>query len=82
MFKFRIQKYVGLLSITIAAAAGCKAPALTTATENRLVPASYGSTQDTTNTSALPWAQFLYRSEPGNADGYCVKAMHRNRNWN
>lgn len=60
MFKFRIQKYVGLLSIILAAAAGCKAPALTTATENRSTPASYGNnTQDTTNTSTLPWRSFF-----------------------
>lgn len=60
MFKFRIQKYVGLLSIVLAAAAGCKAPALTTATENRSTPASYGTnTQDTTNTSTLPWRSFF-----------------------
>jgi outer membrane protein TolC len=59
MFKFRIQKYVGLLSIIVAAAAGCKAPALTTATENRSVPASYGTNQDTANTSTLPWRTFF-----------------------
>ena len=60
MFKFRIQKYVGLLSIVLAAAAGCKAPALTTATENRSTPVSYGNnTQDTTNTSMLPWRSFF-----------------------
>jgi len=60
MFKFRIQKYVGLLSIVLAAAAGCKAPALTTASENRSTPASWGSnTQDTTNTSTLPWRSFF-----------------------
>jgi NodT family efflux transporter outer membrane factor (OMF) lipoprotein len=60
MFKFRIQKYVGLLSIVLAAAAGCKAPALTTATENRSTPASFGNnTQDTINTSTLPWRSFF-----------------------
>ena len=60
MFKFRIQKYVGLLSIVLAAAAGCKAPALTTATENRSTPASYGNnTQDTATSSTLPWRSFF-----------------------
>jgi len=60
MFKFRIQKYVGLLSIVLAAAAGCKAPALTTATENRSTPASWANnTRDTTNISTLPWRSFF-----------------------
>jgi multidrug efflux system outer membrane protein len=59
MFKFTIQKYAGFLLLVLAAAAGCKAPALTTVTENRSVPASFGDTNDTTNSSNQPWRNFF-----------------------
>src|ERR1044072_2828600 len=59
MFKIPIKKYVGLSLLIAAAAAGCKAPALTTATENRSVPATFAGNQDTTNTSTLPWRSFF-----------------------
>ncbi len=72
MFKFSIQKYAGLLLIVLAAAAGCKAPALTTATENRSVPASFGNNQDTTNMAALPWRSFFTDKNLVGADRYCV----------
>src|SRR5690349_3334087 len=58
MFKFSTQKCIGLLFI-ILAVASCKAPAITTATENRSVPVSFGNSQDTSNMSALPWRNFF-----------------------
>src|SRR5688572_4028402 len=58
MFKFSIRTCIGLLTIYLAAA-GCKVPAITTATGNRSVPASFGNGSDTTNTATLPWRSFF-----------------------
>jgi NodT family efflux transporter outer membrane factor (OMF) lipoprotein len=58
MYKFSIRTCIGLLTIFLAVA-GCKVPAITTATENRSVPASFGNNPETTNTSTIPWRQFF-----------------------
>lgn len=58
MCKFSIRTCIGLLTLYLAAA-GCKVPAITTASENRSVPASFGNSSDTGNTSTLPWRSFF-----------------------
>ncbi|THU39300.1 TolC family protein [Niastella caeni] len=58
MFKFSIHTCIGLLCLFLAAA-GCKAPEATTAIENRLVPASYDNSKNTTNTGTIPWRTFF-----------------------
>jgi outer membrane protein, multidrug efflux system len=58
MFKFSKHTCIVLLTIYLAAA-GCKVPAITTATENRSVPASFGNSSDSANTSTLPWRNFF-----------------------
>jgi hypothetical protein len=58
MYKLSIRTCIGLLTI-FSAVAGCKVPAIATATENRSVPTTYGNSQDTANTSTLPWRSFF-----------------------
>ena len=55
------HKYIGLLSICLGMAS-CKVPAVIQGNENKPVPGSYNTTnttQDTTNTAALPWKTFF-----------------------
>jgi outer membrane protein, multidrug efflux system len=56
MYKPKI--FSALLVICIAVSS-CKLPALTEQTENKLVPISYGTNTDTTNTGAVQWRQFF-----------------------
>lgn len=57
MFKRRMHQYIGVLGLCLAA--GCKIPSITQRTENRSVPASYGNTDDTTNTATIQWREFF-----------------------
>ncbi len=58
MFKKKIHKYLGIASISLAAAA-CGVPALTEKSENKTVPASYNNSQDTTNVADLKWKEYF-----------------------
>jgi multidrug efflux system outer membrane protein len=53
----RIVKYVGI-ACTSLMCAGCL-PSLTQKTENKTVPASYGYSQDTINTTSIKWQDFF-----------------------
>jgi len=57
MFKFKLYKYgivLGFLAIV-----SCKAPQAVTETQIKPLPESFGSSTDTTNTSALKWKNFF-----------------------
>ncbi len=58
MFRNTIIKYVGIGCICLAYAA-CKTPVLTGRTENKTVPASFNSSQDTVNSGAIKWNTFF-----------------------
>lgn len=58
MYKQRIYRYIGPLSICLAMAS-CKVPVAVQRTENRSVPVSYNNSQDTTNISAIRWRNFF-----------------------
>ena len=58
MYKSRIQRWIGPLSICLAVAS-CKVPAIMPSNENRSVPGSYNDSQDTTNMSATQWRSFF-----------------------
>ncbi|MES2371159.1 MAG: TolC family protein [Bacteroidota bacterium] len=56
MYKSKI--YSSLIGICLAIT-GCKAPAIIELAENRSVPASYTSSNDTTNAAAVQWRNFF-----------------------
>ncbi len=58
MYKSRIQRWIGPLSICLAVAS-CKIPAIMPSNENRSVPGSYNDSQDTVNMSATQWRSFF-----------------------
>lgn len=58
MFRNTIIKCVGIGCICLAYAA-CKTPVLTGRTENKTVPASFNSSQDTVNSGAIKWNTFF-----------------------
>jgi multidrug efflux system outer membrane protein len=58
MYKYSIFKVIGWMGICVALAS-CKAPALAPMAENRQVPLSFDTSQDTTNTSSLEWRNFF-----------------------
>jgi len=60
MYKIR-KKHIAVVCISVAFTA-CKVPSLVSKTENKTVPASYVSSQDTTNSAKLNWK--TYFSDP------------------
>lgn len=59
MYKLRIYRYLGPLSICLAIA-GCKVPAVMQRTENKSVPESYNNNkQDTASMANLQWREFF-----------------------
>ena len=58
MRKIRLHLCIGVLGLCLAMAS-CKVPAVMQATENKTVPASFGSSGDTANTAAVPWRKFF-----------------------
>jgi multidrug efflux system outer membrane protein len=58
MYKLRINNSIGLLGICLAIAS-CNIPKVTQREENRSVPASFGTTSDSTNTSNTQWRNFF-----------------------
>lgn len=58
MYKQKIYRYIGILSICIALAS-CKIPALTQRAENKNVPIAYSNSTDTTNMAAMQWRSFF-----------------------
>ncbi|WEK37190.1 MAG: TolC family protein [Candidatus Pseudobacter hemicellulosilyticus] len=58
MSKLKIHHYSWLL-ILFLAIAGCKAPAITAREASKAVPATYSSSQDTTNTATLSWREYF-----------------------
>jgi len=58
MFRSRIYKHLGVACISFAYAA-CKIPALVGKTENKTVPASYNSSQDTLNMAKVKWKDYF-----------------------
>lgn len=58
MYKLKLYRYVGPLSICLAMAS-CKVPAIVQQTENKSVPASYGTNSDTTTIATIRWRSFF-----------------------
>ncbi|WP_077924009.1 TolC family protein [Spirosoma sp. 209] len=58
MYKIRLPIYLVVACLSVAFTA-CKTPALVTRTENRTVPVSYHTSQDSTNTARLRWREFF-----------------------
>jgi NodT family efflux transporter outer membrane factor (OMF) lipoprotein len=58
MFRIRLINYLGIAGIALWFSA-CKIPSTLRKTENRTVPASYASSQDTTNTAKVKWNHFF-----------------------
>nr|WP_294870510.1 TolC family protein [uncultured Pedobacter sp.] len=58
MYKHKIYKCIALMGICMAIAS-CKIPAFIQSTENKSVPESYASNQDTTNMAVLEWKHFF-----------------------
>ncbi|MGF7215243.1 NodT family efflux transporter outer membrane factor (OMF) lipoprotein [Spirosoma lacussanchae] len=58
MYKIRLPIYLVVACLSVAFTA-CKTPALVTRTENRTVPVSYQTSQDSTNTARLRWREFF-----------------------
>nr|WP_214225977.1 TolC family protein [Pedobacter sp. B4-66] len=58
MYKHKIYKCIGLVSISLAIAS-CKIPAFVQSVENKSVPESYTNNKDTANMAALEWKSFF-----------------------
>jgi multidrug efflux system outer membrane protein len=58
MFKFKINRYAVLLSLSLAAA-GCKIPAITQPGENKPMPESFTNNKDSVNVANLSWRNFF-----------------------
>jgi len=58
MYKLRLPIHLVVACLSVAFTA-CKTPALVTRTENRTVPASYQTSQDSTNTARVRWREFF-----------------------
>ncbi len=58
MFKYRINKYSGIVAICLGIAS-CKVPAVVQQTENKSVPGIYENSSDTTNTANIDWRSFF-----------------------
>lgn len=58
MYKWRLYSGMGVLSLCLLTAS-CRVPAITTATENKTVPAAYGTGMDTSNMALIPWRRFF-----------------------
>jgi len=58
MYKHKIYKYIGLVSISLAIAS-CKIPAFKQSVENKSVPESYTNNKDTANMAELDWKRFF-----------------------
>jgi multidrug efflux system outer membrane protein len=56
---FKLKRYIPALAGMMLSVAGCKVPAITSRTENKIVPASYGNAADTSNMSAIRWRNFF-----------------------
>ncbi|ANE51422.1 TolC family protein [Flavisolibacter tropicus] len=56
----KLQQYIGLgvLGVTLAMTS-CKVPAITQVTENKAVPESFGSGQDSVNMATLKWRNYF-----------------------
>lgn len=72
----RIGLGVAFLSVAIT---GCKTPVLVTKTENRHVPGSFDSSQDSTNTARLKWREFFTDQ---NLVSLIDTALHNNQELN
>ncbi|TWV93628.1 TolC family protein [Chitinophaga pinensis] len=58
MYKFRINRSIGVLGVCLAVAS-CGVPKVVTPTENKSVPGAYNGNQDTTNTALVQWREFF-----------------------
>lgn len=58
MFKIRIHHCFTAVSFCLSIA-GCKAPAVISRDEHKIVPVTYNDHSDTTNTAAVPWRSFF-----------------------
>ncbi|SMO75931.1 TolC family protein [Solitalea koreensis] len=75
MFKQKIYWSASLAGICLAMAS-CKVPAVIQKTENKQVPASYGSSTDTLNTGKIQWKDFF--TDP-NLKNLIDTALNRNQ---
>ncbi len=58
MFKIRTCTWLAGACVGLAVGA-CKPPPITTRTENRAIPATYGTATDSVNTGQMQWAEFF-----------------------
>ncbi|AOM79947.1 TolC family protein [Pedobacter steynii] len=58
MYKNKLYRCIIALSVCLAIAS-CKVPSVATSKANVTVPDTYDKSQDTTNTSAIPWRSFF-----------------------
>lgn len=58
MFRNRIYRYLGISCISLAYAA-CKIPVVVEKTENKNTPASFNSSQDSTNSAKIKWKEYF-----------------------
>jgi NodT family efflux transporter outer membrane factor (OMF) lipoprotein len=58
MFRNKVYKYIGIGCVFLAYAA-CKVPTLVEKSGNQTVPASYNSSQDSTNMAKLTWKEYF-----------------------
>lgn len=56
MFKSGIYYCIGLICL---AAASCKVPEISTRAENKVTPASFGTSEDTVNAATIEWRKFF-----------------------
>src|SRR4051812_43162963 len=58
MYKLKINRCIGLLSVCLAIAS-CKVPAIVSLDEKKPAPGSYNNNGDTTNIAAIQWKKFF-----------------------
>ncbi|MGZ4019258.1 MAG: TolC family protein [Flavisolibacter sp.] len=56
---FNNKRFIAVLMGSSLAMASCQVPKVVQRTEDRSVPAAYGTTNDSTNSAAIPWKQFF-----------------------
>ncbi|KAA9325888.1 efflux transporter outer membrane subunit [Hymenobacter busanensis] len=78
MRKYRLYSYLGAASLALAVGA-CKTPQLAVKTENKSVPVSFGTAQDSANSARLRWKEFF--TDP-NLVALIDTALQRNQELN
>ena len=78
MKRNKILKYTGAIYVSVLAM-GCSLPSYVQKSESKLAPATFYNSQDTTNSSRLPWKEFF--TDP-NLVGLIDTALSKNQELN